>query len=75
MTFSGCRAATRLLERCFILLDFKIYSVFLPMNVSTLKYNIFPTFYYIWFGQNVTRSIYSTFLKFPSRLSLGELFI
>ena len=59
----------------FIFLDFKIYNVFLPMNVSTLKYNVFPTFWYIWFGQNVTRSIYSTFLKFPSRLSLGELFI
>ena len=44
MTFSGCRAATRLLERCFILLDFKMYNVFLPMNVSTLKYNVFLPF-------------------------------
>ena len=44
MTFSGCRAATRFLERCFILLDFKIYNVFLPMNVSTLKYNFFLPF-------------------------------
>ena len=75
MTFSGCRAAKRLLERCFNLLACKIYNIFLPMNVCTLKYNVFPTFYYIWFGQNVTRSIYSTFLKFPSRLSLGELFM
>ena len=75
MTFSGCRAATRLLERCFILLEFKIYNVFLPMNVSTLKYNVFPAFLFIWFGQNVTRSIYSTFLKFSSRLFLGELFM
>ena len=33
MTFSGCRAATRLLERCFIPLDFKIYNVFVPKNV------------------------------------------
>ena len=57
MTFSGCRAATRPLERCFILLDFKIYNVFLPMNVSTLTYKVFPTFQYIWFGQNVTRTV------------------
>ena len=35
---------TTVLERCFVLLDFKIYNVFLPMNVSTLKYNVFPTF-------------------------------
>ena len=28
----------------FILLDFKIYNVFLPMNVSTLKYNFFLPF-------------------------------
>ena len=75
MTFSGCRAATRLLERCFILLDFNICNAFLPINDSTLKYNVFPTFKYIWFGQNVTRSIYSTFLKFSSWLSLGELFM
>ena len=38
MTFSGCRAATRLLECCCISLHFKIYNVFLPMNVSALKY-------------------------------------
>ena len=44
MTFSGCRAATRLLERRFILLDFKTYNVFLPMNDSTLKYNFFLPF-------------------------------
>ena len=75
MTFSGCRAVTQLLECCFISLYFKIYNVFLPMNVSALKYNIFPTYLYIWFGQNITGSIYSTFLKFPSQLSLGELFV
>ena len=74
MTFSGCSAATRLLERCFISLYFKMYNVFPPMNVSALKYNIFPTLWYIWFGQNITGSIYSTLLKFPSRLSLGELY-
>ena len=39
MTFSGCKAATGLLERCFILRDFKIYNVFLPMNVSILYIN------------------------------------
>ena len=75
MTFSGRWAATRLLKRCFIPLDFKIYNVFLPMNISTLKYNFFLTYLYIWFGQNITKSIFSTFLKFPSRPSFGELFI
>ena len=44
MTFSGCRAAIRLLEGCFVLLDFKIYNVFLPMIVSTLKLTFFLPF-------------------------------
>ena len=52
-----------------------VYNGFLTINVSTLKYNIFPTPQCIWFGQNITRSTSFTFLKFPSLLSLGELFI
>ena len=40
------------------------------MNVSTLKYNILLKLSIILFGQNVTRSIYSTFLKFPSQRTI-----
>ena len=54
MTFSGCRAATRLLEGCFILLYFKIYNVFLPINV-------WPKYYrkYLFYIFKVSKSALS----------------
>ena len=75
MTFSGCRAATRLLERWVLPSYYKIYNSFSPFNHSMLKYNLFRTCLCNWFGQNKSASIYSTFINFPSQVAHGEILI